>query len=218
MRIRIKALTVAAATALATIGAVHFAQPAAAASLVEVTNFGTNPSGLRMHLYVPDNAPARPAIVVAIHYCGGTGPGFFSGTEYATLANRYGFIVIYPSVTRSTGCFDVYTPEALRHNGGSDPVGIVSMVNYVVQQRNDDRRLHLEQPVRPGADHQDPAAMGRRGPQRLPRVHRAAPAHAGVARHQRRHAAVPELQRDHQAVDQRPRRQPDADLLVDDQR
>ena len=90
-------------------------QPASAASLTEVTNFGTNPSNLRMHLYVPDQrrAPGRP-ILVAVHYCTGSGPAFYSGTEFASLADRYGFIVIYPSATRSGGCFDVSSPQALQ--------------------------------------------------------------------------------------------------------
>src|SRR5690348_4694947 len=76
-------------------------RPAQAASLVEVTGFGSNPTNLRMHLYVPDNVAPRPAILVAVHYCTGTGPAFYSGTEFASLADRYGFIVIYPSATRS---------------------------------------------------------------------------------------------------------------------
>jgi acetylxylan esterase len=115
------------------------AAPASAASLVEVTNFGANPSGLRMHLYVPDGAPANPPILVAVHYCTGTGPAFFSGTEFARLADQYKFIVIYPSATRSGQCFDVYTNEALHRNGGSDPVGIKSMVDWTVQNRGGDR-------------------------------------------------------------------------------
>jgi acetylxylan esterase len=112
--------------------------PAAAASLTEVTGFGTNPTGLRMHLYVPDNVAPRPAILVAVHFCTGSGPVFFSGTEFAALADRFGFIVIYPSATRSGACFDVSSPGALTHNGNSDPVGIVSMVRWVEQNRNGD--------------------------------------------------------------------------------
>jgi acetylxylan esterase len=114
------------------------AAPASAATLVEVTDFGANPSNLRMHLYVPDTVAPRPAVVVAVHYCTGSGPAFYngSGREFATLADRYGYIVIYPSATRSGNCFDVYTQEALRRDGGSDPVGIRSMVGYV-QQRYD---------------------------------------------------------------------------------
>lgn len=123
---------------IAALLAATFPGRAQAASLIEVTNFGPNPSGLRMYLYVPDTVTAQPAILVAVHYCTGSGPAFFSGTEFAALADRYGFIVIYPSATRSGSCFDVSSPQALRHDGGSDPVGIVSMVNYVKQNRNGD--------------------------------------------------------------------------------
>jgi poly(hydroxyalkanoate) depolymerase family esterase len=114
------------------------ARPAGAASLTQVTNFGTNPTNLAMHLYVPNTVAAKPAILVAVHYCTGSGPAFYSGTEFASLADRYGFIVIYPSATRSGACFDVSSPGALTHNGNSDPVGIVSMVNYVVQHNGGD--------------------------------------------------------------------------------
>jgi poly(hydroxyalkanoate) depolymerase family esterase len=85
-----------------------------------------------MFLYVPDTVKPRPAVLVAVHFCTGSGPVFFSGTEFASLANQHGFIVIYPSATRSGSCFDVSTPQALTHNGNSDPVGIVSMVQYVL--------------------------------------------------------------------------------------
>ncbi|MFK4088877.1 PHB depolymerase family esterase [Kribbella sp. NPDC020789] len=114
------------------------ATPASAASLVEVTGFGANPSGLRMHVYVPDQRPARPAILVAVHYCGGSGPAFYGGSEFGRLADQYGFIVIYPSATRSGNCFDVYSQEALHRGGGSDPVGIKSMVDWVVANRGGD--------------------------------------------------------------------------------
>jgi poly(hydroxyalkanoate) depolymerase family esterase len=117
---------VAAATLLGT-------TPASAASLVEISGFGQNPTNLRMHVYAPDNRPVPPPILVAIHYCTGSGPTFFNNTEFRTLADQYGFMVIYPSATRSGQCFDVSSQQALRRNGGSDPVGIMSMVTYVIQ-------------------------------------------------------------------------------------
>jgi poly(hydroxyalkanoate) depolymerase family esterase len=139
----LSAVPVVVATAVATVVALAVtglvaAPPASSASLTEVTGFGTNPTNLRMHLYVPDSAPARPAIVVAVHYCTGSGPAFHSGTEFASLADRYGFVVVYPSATRSGSCFDVSSPQALRRDGGSDPVGIMSMVRYVQQRHNGD--------------------------------------------------------------------------------
>ncbi|KUN17083.1 esterase [Streptomyces antibioticus] len=120
------------------------APPAAAeeaaptATLTEITNFGTNPSNLQMYLYVPQSVTAHPAILVAVHYCTGSGPAMYSGTEYASLADRYGFIVVYPSVTRSSKCFDVSSPQALKRGGGSDPVGIKSMVDWTVGRYNAD--------------------------------------------------------------------------------
>lgn len=127
-------------TALLTLAGV-LAPQASAASLVEVTNFGNNPGGMRMHVYVPDTRPAKPAIVVAMHGCGGSGPGFYSGSEFASLANRRGFIVIYPSAQQQAGfgkCFDTWSAAAKQRGGGSDPVSIVSMVTYVQQRYSGD--------------------------------------------------------------------------------
>ncbi|WP_019069423.1 extracellular catalytic domain type 1 short-chain-length polyhydroxyalkanoate depolymerase [Streptomyces hokutonensis] len=101
------------------------------ATLTEVTGFGANPSNLQMYVYVPAAVTAHPAVVVAVHYCGGSGPAMYSGTEYASLADQLGFIVVYPSVTRASKCFDVSSPQALHRDGGSDPVGIKSMVDWV---------------------------------------------------------------------------------------
>jgi poly(hydroxyalkanoate) depolymerase family esterase len=140
MRTALKALA-GVVTLLAAALAVVFSAPAAsAASLVQITNFGNNPTNLGMFLYVPNNVQPHPAIVVAVHYCGGSGPVFFSGTQFAQLADQFGFIVIYPSVptARASHCFDVSTPQALTHNGNSDPAGIVAMVNYVEQHNNGD--------------------------------------------------------------------------------
>ncbi len=109
---------------------------ASAASLVQVTNFGTNPGGMQMYIYVPDNHPAHPAILLAMHQCGGSGPEFYSSTEFASLADQYGFIVIYPTAEQSAGfgnCFDTWSAAAKIRGGGSDPVSLDSMINYTEQ-------------------------------------------------------------------------------------
>ncbi|MFI0794302.1 PHB depolymerase family esterase [Micromonospora rubida] len=137
MRIRRKLLLALAVSLTAAGLVIPTFRPAYAASLTEVTGFGDNPGGMRMHVYVPDSRPARPATVVAMHGCGGSGPGFYSGSEFAALADRYGFIVIYPTATQQAGfgnCFDVWSDAAKRRGGGSDPVSIVSMVRYVQQR------------------------------------------------------------------------------------
>lgn len=126
-------LPLLAALALAVSPATARERAVPAATLTEVTGFGANPSNLRMYVYAPGNVTAHPAVVVAVHWCGGSASAMYSGTEWASLADRYGFVVVYPSVTRASKCFDVSSPQALRRGGGSDPVGIRSMVDWATR-------------------------------------------------------------------------------------
>ena len=68
----------------------------AAASLTQVTNFGTNPTGLQMYLYVPNGVKANPSIQLAPYGCQGSGPYLYARTDFGSLADQYGFIAIYP--------------------------------------------------------------------------------------------------------------------------
>ncbi|MFC8359431.1 PHB depolymerase family esterase [Streptomyces griseorubiginosus] len=126
-------LSLLAAVLLCTPTASARTEAVPAATLTEVTGFGTNPSNLRMYLYVPANVSPHPAVVVAVHYCTGSGPAMYNGTEWARLADTHGFVVIYPSATRAGKCFDVSSPQALKRGGGSDPVGIKSMIDWTVR-------------------------------------------------------------------------------------
>ncbi|MER7756913.1 PHB depolymerase family esterase [Kitasatospora sp. NPDC097643] len=106
---------------------------AAAASLTQITNFGTNPTGLAMHLYVPAGVKPNPPILLALHGCQGSGPYLYSSTDFAALADRYGFLVVYPSTNPGGSCWDVSSDQALTRGGGSDPVGLMSMITYAEQ-------------------------------------------------------------------------------------
>ena len=149
------ALALLLAAALLTAPAASARTRAAAAvptgTLTEVTGFGTNPSNLRMYVYVPASVTAHPAVLVAVHWCTGSGPDMYNGTEYDTLADQYGYIVVYPSVTRSSKCFDVSSPQALKRGGGSDPVGIKSMVDWVTTTYSADTRRIFATGISSGA-------------------------------------------------------------------
>ncbi|BAJ33150.1 MULTISPECIES: PHB depolymerase family esterase [Kitasatospora] len=106
---------------------------AGAASLTQVTNFGTNPTGLLMHLYVPASVRPDPPILLALHGCQGSGPYLYSSTDFGRLADQYGFLVVYPSTSPAGSCWDVSSDQALTRGGGSDPVGLMSMVTYAEQ-------------------------------------------------------------------------------------
>ena len=114
-----------------------------AASLVDVSNFGSNPTNLRMSIYVPDRPQPKAPIVLTLHGCQGNGPDFFGQSEWPSLADRYGFIVISPTVSAGRtvgpgGCWHTEQEDVLTHNGGSDSLGLVNMINWAVANRGGD--------------------------------------------------------------------------------
>lgn len=112
------------------------ARPAGAAELTKIGAFGANPTNLDMYLYVPATVAPRPALLVLVHYCGGSAGAVFNGNgrDYATAADRYGFVVVVPEATRDGHCFDVSTKAGLTRDGGGDSTGIVSMVSWARQR------------------------------------------------------------------------------------
>src|SRR6478735_4946196 len=115
------------------------ASSASAATAQQVSSFGNNPTGISMYLYTPSNVVSRPPILVGVHACHGKGTDVcVQGSPFAAQADKYGFLLVCPSAVSSDGCWDVHSNAGLTHGGGGDASGIVSMVNYVVQNRNGD--------------------------------------------------------------------------------
>jgi poly(hydroxyalkanoate) depolymerase family esterase len=114
------------------------ASPAQAASLQEVTGWSNNdvPTYISMYIYVPDKLATDPPIMVAAHYCGGSATAYYSfDSAVVSLANTYGFIMIFPQTTNpasSADCWDVGSTKSLTHNGGGDTQAIAEMVQYTI--------------------------------------------------------------------------------------
>jgi acetylxylan esterase len=105
----------------------------AAQPLVQVTaDIGPNPNNVGMFVYKPAVLAKPTPLIVAIHYCQGSAQDYFTGTQYANLADTLGFIVVYPNSPRAGSCFDVNTNATLTHNGGGDSQGIASMITYSI--------------------------------------------------------------------------------------
>jgi acetylxylan esterase len=64
--------------------------------LQQVTGFTAGPTGATMYIYEPTTKKSPAPIIVAIHYCTGTGPAYFSGTQYATYVCATAFIFSFP--------------------------------------------------------------------------------------------------------------------------
>ncbi|MES1206273.1 MAG: PHB depolymerase family esterase, partial [Pseudomonadota bacterium] len=130
-------LVVAAAASALTLAVA--APPAAAATVQQITGFGSNPTGIGMYLYTPSNVVAHPPILVGVHACHGKGTDVCTqGSPFAAQADKYGFLLICPSAVSSDGCWDVHSSADLTHDNGGDAAGIISMVNYVIQNKNGD--------------------------------------------------------------------------------
>ncbi|ESK84439.1 acetyl xylan esterase [Moniliophthora roreri MCA 2997] len=114
---------------------------AAAGQLQQITNFGSNPTGVQMFLYKPARLANPLPLIVAMHYCTGTAQAYFQGTQYANLADQKGFLVIYPDAPDSGGCWDVHSDATLKHDGGGDSLAIASVVRYAIQNLGVDPSL-----------------------------------------------------------------------------
>lgn len=116
------------------------------ASLRKVTSdFGPNPRNVGFYIYVPDKLASSPPILVNPHWCHGDARACYSGSQYATLASKYGFIVIYPdSPNAADKCWDVSSNATLTHDAGGDSLGIASMVRWTLDKyKGDPKRVFV---------------------------------------------------------------------------
>lgn len=120
----------------AAVGADH--QLVKRATLTQVQNFGTNPSGVKMFIYVPEKLQAKPPVVLVLHACAWTAANFFRSTTYGQLADQHGYVLIYGQTPTDGACWDVSSKQTLTHDGGSDSTGLANMVRYALQKYNGD--------------------------------------------------------------------------------
>ncbi|KAI0889380.1 carbohydrate esterase family 1 protein [Annulohypoxylon maeteangense] len=124
-----------------------------AASLQKITSdIGPNPRKVGFYIYVPDKLAASPPILVNPHWCHGDAQACYSGSQYATLASKYGFIVIYPdSPNTADKCWDVSSNETHTHDAGGDSLGIASMVRWTLDKYKGDAKRVFVTGVSSGA-------------------------------------------------------------------
>lgn len=110
------------------------ATPAAAASIVEVTDFGANPGALKMFRYVPDGLPAGRPVVVALHGCTQDAAGYGTGSGWVQLADKFGFSVVLPQQQTSNNqnkCFNWFQSGDITRGQG-EAESIANMVRKQV--------------------------------------------------------------------------------------
>ena len=113
----------------------------APASLAPVAGFGANPGGLAMLTYVPDALAPAPALVVVLHGCGQNAAGYDRGAGWSRLADRHGFVLLFPEQSRTNnaqGCFNWFRPEDTRRGAG-EAGSIREMIEHAVRRHGINR-------------------------------------------------------------------------------
>ncbi len=113
-----------------------------AAPLQEFEGFGSNPGNLRMFAYVPEHLADGAPLVVALHGCGQNAAEFSHGTGWTTLADRYGFVVVYPEQRQANNantCFTWFLAGDTARGGG-EAFSIRQMVEHGIVKYGVDRR------------------------------------------------------------------------------
>jgi feruloyl esterase len=111
-------------------------RPARPRRLQELTEFGNNPGNLRMHIYVPDVIGPSPALVVALHGCTQTADSYDQGTGWSDLADRLGFILVFPEqppANNPQNCFSWFLPRDTARDCG-EALSIRQMIAKAIEK------------------------------------------------------------------------------------
>ncbi len=106
-----------------------------AAELRKVVADFYNPTNVGFYLYTPSKLATRPPVLVSPHWCHGDALAVYKGSKFSSLADKYGFVVIYPDSPHTADhCWDVSSSGSLSHQGkNGDSIGIVNMVQWVLK-------------------------------------------------------------------------------------
>jgi len=95
-----------------------------------------------MFIYRPQSLAENHALVVVLHGCTQTAAGYDLGAGWSTLADRYGFALLFPEQQRSNnpnGCFNWFQP-AHSQRGNGEPLSIRQMIEKSIVDLGIDRR------------------------------------------------------------------------------
>lgn len=117
------------------LGVIAFDSPVAkAGNFISGTYNGS--AGTRPYkLYIPSSYTSGTAmpLLVALHGCTQNPDNFAAGTRFNSLADTYGFLVLYPQQTstyNSSSCWNWFDPSH-QSRGSGEPAIIAGMVDYV---------------------------------------------------------------------------------------
>ena len=114
--------------------------------LIEVTGFGSNPGNLKMYMYLPENAPESAPLVVVLHGCTQSAEEYAERTQWNRLADRFGFVVVYPEqkmLNNGFSCFNWFAPGDTSRDRG-ESLSIKQMIDKMKTEHSiDSQRVYM---------------------------------------------------------------------------
>ena len=110
--------------------------------LRELTEFGANPGNLRMFAHIPEHLPPDRPLVIALHGCTQTADEYDRGTGWSSLADQFGFAVVYPQQQPSNNpknCFSWFLRDDTTRGSG-EALSIREMVEHAITKLAADPR------------------------------------------------------------------------------
>jgi poly(hydroxyalkanoate) depolymerase family esterase len=110
-------------------------------ALVEVSDFGSNPGGLRMFMFAPPGLASSSPLVVVLHGCTQTAASYDLGAGWSTLASRGRFALLLPEQQPSNNpknCFNWFQRQDATRGQG-EPLSIRQMIERATVDLGIDR-------------------------------------------------------------------------------
>jgi poly(hydroxyalkanoate) depolymerase family esterase len=102
--------------------------------------FGSNPGALRARTYIPENLRMNPALIVVLHGCTQSAAAYDRSAGWSHLADRHGFILLFPEQRRTNNpnlCFNWFSHQHNRRGQG-EALSIAQMISAVTARHGID--------------------------------------------------------------------------------
>lgn len=133
-------LTAFGTALVAAIAAIACAGPARAATLTEITGFGSNPGNLKMWEYIPTGlAPNRP-LVILLHGCSATAAAIDNESGWTKWADQFQFALVLPEQKPANNgfrCFNVSVPGD-QERGQGEVLSVKQMTDWAIAHHGSD--------------------------------------------------------------------------------
>ncbi|KAI1840356.1 hypothetical protein JX265_000726 [Neoarthrinium moseri] len=106
-----------------------------------IATWEENPTSLGSSIVItPSTSSGKPAIILGLHPCGGTGQMYQSMTTLPSYVDKLNLVLLYPTSKSQSGmnCWDAHSAKSLKHDGGGDSESLAGLVKTALKTYNGD--------------------------------------------------------------------------------